>query len=78
MHICTFENSSYLSASAYFHGQNIPVSIPANNDIRHIESVFQELALLHDSDSKNSKQSFHIPRTKEHIKEVINDLLIIR
>ena len=69
------EINSYLSTSAYFHGQNIPVSIAAINDIRQIESVLQELALEHDSNSKNTKQSFHIPRAKEHIKEVINDLL---
>ena len=69
------EINSYLSISAYFHGKNIPVSIAANNDILHFESVLQELALEHDPKSKNTKQSFHISRAKQHIKEVINDLL---
>ena len=75
MHICTLK---LIPIYLHFHGQNIPVSIPAINNIKHIESVFEELALVvHDSKSKNTKQSFHIPRTKEHIKEIINDSLTI-
>ena len=40
-----------------------------------IESVLQELALKYNSSSKNTNESIHLPRAKEHIKEVINDLL---
>ena len=69
------EINAYLSTSAYFNGQSISVPIATINDIRQIESILQELALEYDSNSKNSKQSTHLARGKEHIKEVINDLL---
>ena len=70
------EINAYLSTSAYFNGQSISVPIATINDIRQIESILQELALEYDSNSKNSKQSTHLARGKEHIEEVINDLLL--
>ena len=69
------EINAYLSTSAYFNGQSISVPIAAINDIRQIESVLQELALEYNSSSKNTKESIHLPWVKEHINEVIKDLL---
>ena len=68
------EVNSFLSVSAWFHGQAISTSLNSINDIRQVESILHEISSKSVTDYSNNSHSHHLPRAKKHIEMAVNEL----
>ena len=68
------EVNSFLSVSAWFHGQAISTSLNSINDIRQVESMLHEISSKSVTDYSNNSHSHHLPRAKKHIEMAVNEL----
>ena len=66
-----------IDTAAFVFGKNISLSLHGMNNIRQVEPIVSEIALIFTHNGSDSKRSFHLTRAKEHIKEIINDLSLV-
>ena len=68
------EVNSFLSVSAWLHGQAISTSLNSINDIRQVESILNVISSKSVTDYSNNSHLHHLLRAKKHIEMAVNEL----